>query len=55
MNLKRIAGVINLLAAVVFIGLGVRNGNTVFMVIGGFFLLIGILRLRQTSAGPPSA
>lgn len=53
MTLKRVAGIINLVAAVVFLGVGARNRNTAFMIIGGFFLLIGVLRLRQTNAGPP--
>lgn len=54
MHLKRVAGIVNLIAATVFLGLGVKNRNTAFLIIGGFFLLIGILRLRQTSGAPPA-
>jgi hypothetical protein len=57
MNLKRIAGIINLIAAVVFIGLGVsaQPRRTAFIVIGVVFLLIGILRLKQAPPGPPTS
>ena len=57
MNLKRIAGIINLIAAVVFIGVGVsaQPRRTAFIVIGVIFLLIGILRLKQAPPGPPTS
>jgi hypothetical protein len=57
MNIKRVAGVINLIAAVVFIGLGfsAQPRRTAFIVIGFVFLLIGIIRLRQSPPGPPPA
>ena len=57
MNLKRIAGVINIIAAVVFISVGFSRQprQSGFIVIGIVFLLIGILRLRQSPPGPPTA
>ena len=55
MNLKRVAGIINLIAAVVFITVGARREppNTAMIVIGGVFLLLGVLRLWQTRSVPP--
>ena len=57
MNLKRVAGVINLVAAVIFITIGVRKDppNTAMLVIGGVFLLLGMLRLWQTRSVPPGS
>jgi hypothetical protein len=53
-NVKRVAGAINLIAAVVLLGIGVRDSNTAFMVLGVIFLLLGMLRLWQTRNPPPS-
>jgi hypothetical protein len=53
MNLKRIAGFINLFAATVFISIGISSRRNVLIVIGAFFLVIGILRLRSTPPGSP--
>jgi hypothetical protein len=57
MHLKRVAGVINLVAAVVFITAGAtaRPMKGFFIAIGVVFLLIGIVRLRQTRPGPPAS
>ena len=52
-SLKRVAGTINIVAAAVFLGIGIRNDRTAFLVIGAFFLVIGILRLRQSRSVPP--
>lgn len=55
MNPKRLAGIINLIAAVIFLVVGVTSQprKTFYIVIGVVFLLIGILRLRSTPPGPP--
>ena len=53
MHPKRIAGVVNLVAAVVLLGLGVRDGSTGFIILGVVFLLLGFLRLWQTRHMPP--
>jgi hypothetical protein len=53
MNLKRVAGFINLFAATVFIAVGISSRRSVLIVIGAFFLLIGFLRLRQAPPGSP--
>lgn len=57
MNLKRVAGVINLVAAVVFItvGVGKEPPSTAMIIIGGVFLLLGLLRLWQTKSVPPGS
>jgi hypothetical protein len=57
MNLKRVAGIINLVAALVFITVGVRRDppSTAMIVIGGVFLLLGMLRLWQTRSVPPGS
>lgn len=55
MQVKRIAGVVNLVAAVVLLGLGFRDGNTAFIVLGVIFLLLGALRMWQTRTPPPGA
>jgi hypothetical protein len=56
MNPKRLAGVINILAAAVFISLGVsRTPMSKFEIsIGVLFLVVGIVRLRKTPPGPPA-
>jgi hypothetical protein len=54
-QIKRVAGVVNLVAAVVLLGLGVRDGNTAFLVLGVIFLLLGLLRLWQTRSVPPGS
>jgi hypothetical protein len=55
MNLKRVAGVINLIAAVVFITVGLKKDpvSATMIVIGGVFFLLGLLRLWQTKSAPP--
>jgi hypothetical protein len=53
MQVKRIAGVVNLVAAVVLLGLGFRDGTTAFIVLGVIFLLLGALRMWQTRSAPP--
>ena len=55
MNPKRIAGIVNLIAAVVFIAIGARKDppSTAMIVVGGVFLLLGVLRLWQTRSAPP--
>jgi hypothetical protein len=53
MHVKRVAGVVNLVAAVLLLGVGVRGGNTAFIVLGVIFLLLGCLRLWQTRSMPP--
>lgn len=50
---KRIAAIINLVAAVVFIGMGISQGRNGLIALGAVFLLIGILRLRQPPTGSP--
>ncbi len=53
MRVKRTAGAVNLVAAVVLLGLGFRDGTTAFIVLGVVFLLLGLLRLWQTRSVPP--
>jgi hypothetical protein len=57
MNLKRVAGVINIIAATVFLSVGLlgRPMKTYYIVIGVIFLLLGIVRLKQAPPGPPPA
>ena len=56
MNPKRLAGYINLVAAIAFMFVGVRSVpiNKFLIGIGVIFLLIGFIRLRKTPPGPPS-
>ncbi|HET9426127.1 MAG TPA: hypothetical protein VFO55_12200 [Gemmatimonadaceae bacterium] len=56
MNFKRVAGIINLIAAVIFltVGLMARPMNGFYVAVGVIFLLLGIVRLRQTPPGPPA-
>ena len=56
MNIKRVAGFINLFAAVVFLAVGLTSTpiRKSFILIGAFFLVIGYLRLRKSLAGPPA-
>lgn len=56
MNPKRLAGYINLVAAIAFIFVGVRSVpiNKFFIGIGVIFLLIGFIRLRKTPPAPPA-
>ena len=54
-QLKRIAATLNLVAAVIFISLGIRSERTAYVVIGGVFLMIGILRIVQIRKGSPPA
>jgi uncharacterized membrane protein HdeD (DUF308 family) len=52
-TLKRVAAALNLIAAVIFISLGMRSGRTAYVVIGAVFLMIGILRIIQIRKGAP--
>lgn len=52
-TLKRVAAALNLIAAVIFISLGLRSQRTAYIVIGTVFLLIGILRIVQIRRGSP--
>jgi hypothetical protein len=55
-NPKRIAGVINILAATAFLVIGLTRHpvRKFFLVIAALFFIIGYLRLRRTPPGPPS-
>lgn len=56
MNPKRVAGVINIVGAVVFLYIGLTSQpvRKFLIVIAAFFLLIGYLRLRKSPPGPSS-
>ena len=56
MNLKRFAGVINLIAATIFLSVGLlgRPMKGFYIAIGVVFLLLGIVRLKQSPPGPPT-
>ena len=54
MNLKRVAGIVNIVAAAILISVGTANDRTVLIVIGGIFLLLGFIRLKQNPPGPPA-
>lgn len=56
MNLKRLAGVINLIVATVFLAVGLlgRPMKGFYVAVGVVFLLLGIVRLRQSPPGPPA-
>ena len=55
MNPKRIAGVINIIAAAAFLVIGLTRHpvRKYFLVIAAFFLVIGYLRLKRSPPGPP--
>jgi hypothetical protein len=55
-NPKRIAGVINIIAAVAFLVVGLTRHpvRKFFLVIAAFFLIIGYLRLKKSPPGPPT-
>ena len=54
MNLKRVAGIINIIAAAVLLAIGIPQKRTALIVIGVVFLLLGFIRLRQNPPGPPA-